>query len=198
MLLQIVSACIICEPRARDGHGHAGFQAMSIGAGPIDDAPAGIRILVDADACPVKQEVYRVAERHGLRVHVVANSPIMVPRDPLVDRVTVGAGLDAADDWIAAHADAQSIVITNDVPLASRSIKAGAQVIAPNGRPFTESSIGMALAMRNLMADLREAGQMSGGPAAFSPRDRSAFLAELDRTIRRMLRGKSNRSSGAA
>jgi len=106
----------------------------------------------------------------------------------MVERVTVGAGLDAADDWIAAHADARSIVITSDVPLASRCIKAGAQVIAANGRPFTDASIGMALAMRNLMADLRDAGQMSGGPAAFSARDRSAFLAELDRTIRRLQR----------
>jgi uncharacterized protein YaiI (UPF0178 family) len=164
----------------------------------MNDAPAGISILVDADACPVKQEIYRVAERHGLRVKVVVNSPIQVPRDPLIERVTVGAGLDVADDWIAAHADARTIVVTNDVPLASRCVKAGAQVIAPNGRAFTESSIGMALAMRNLMADLRETGQMGGGPAAFSPRDRSAFLAELDRTIRRMQRRQSNQDTGAA
>jgi uncharacterized protein YaiI (UPF0178 family) len=164
----------------------------------MNDAAAGIRILVDADACPVKQEIYRVAECHGLPVQVVANTPIQVPRDLLIERVTVGSGLDAADDWIAAHVDARAIVITNDVPLASRCVKAGAQVIAANGRPFTNASIGMALAMRNLMADLRETGRMSGGPAAFSPRDRSAFLAELDRTIRRLHRQQTNRDTGAA
>jgi uncharacterized protein len=147
-----------------------------------------IRIYVDADACPVKQEIYRVAERHQLRVFVVANSPIQVPRDPLVERVTVGAGLDAADNWIAERSDATAIVITNDIPLASRCVKAGARVIATNGRAFTESSIGMTLAMRNLMADLRETGEVRGGPPAFSPRDRSAFLAELDQTIRRLRR----------
>jgi uncharacterized protein YaiI (UPF0178 family) len=147
-----------------------------------------IRIFVDADGCPVKPEVYRVAERHRLRVYVVANSPIQVPRDPLVERVTVGSSLDAADNWIAERADATAIVITNDIPLASRCIKAGARVIAANGRAFTESSIGMTLAMRNLMADLRENGELTGGPPAFSPRDRSAFLAELDQTIRRLRR----------
>jgi len=147
-----------------------------------------IRIFVDADACPVKYEVYRVAERHRLRVYVVANSPIQVPRDPLVERVTVGSSLDAADNWIAERVDATAIVVTNDIPLASRCVKAGARVIAANGRAFTESSIGMTLAMRNLMADLRETGEMSGGPPAFSPRDRSAFLAALDQTIRRLRR----------
>ena len=151
-----------------------------------EDSP--IRIYVDADACPVKQEVYRVAERHQLRVYVVANAPIQVPREPLVERVTVGSGLDAADNWIAERADATAIVVTNDIPLASRCVKAGAKVIAANGRAFTESSIGMTLAMRNLMADLRETGEMRGGPPAFSPRDRSAFLAELDQTIRRLRR----------
>jgi uncharacterized protein len=153
----------------------------------MNDAPA-IRIFVDADACPVKQEVYRVADRHGVRVYVVANAPIQVPRDPMIERVTVGIGLDAADDWIAARADVAAIVITNDIPLASRCVKAGARVIAANGRAFTESSIGMALAMRNLMADLRETGRIDGGPPAFSPRDRSAFLSELDQTIRRLRR----------
>jgi len=147
-----------------------------------------IRIFVDADACPVKPEVYRVAERHRLRVYVVANSPIWVPREPLVERVTVGSSFDATDNWIAERADAAAIVITNDIPLASRCVKAGARVIAANGRAFTESSIGMTLAVRNLMADLRETGEMSGGPPTFSPRDRSAFLAELDQTIRRLRR----------
>jgi uncharacterized protein len=137
-----------------------------------------IRIFVDADACPVKPEVYRVAERHRLRVYVVANSPIWVPREPLVERVTVGSSSDAADNWIAERAYATAIVITNDILLASRCVKAGARVIAANGRAFTESSIGMTLAVRNLMADLRE----TGGPPTFSRRDRSAFLAELDQT----------------
>ena len=157
----------------------------------MDGAPtqaSPIRIFVDADACPVKQEVYRVAERHRLRVYVVANAPIQVPRDPLVERVTVSSNLDAADNWIAERADATTIVVTNDIPLASRCVKAGAKVIAANGRAFTESSIGMTLAMRNLMADLREAGEVHRGPPAFSARDRSAFLSELDQTIRRLRR----------
>jgi len=147
-----------------------------------------IRIFVDADACPVKPEVYRVAERHQSRVYMVANSPIQVPRDPLIERVTVGSSLDAADNWIAERADATAIVVTNDIPLASRCVKAGARVIAANGRAYTEASIGMTLAMRNLMAGLRESGEVTGGPPAFSARDRSAFLAELDQTIRRMRR----------
>ena len=147
-----------------------------------------IRIFVDADACPVKEEVYRIAERHGLRVYVVANSPIRVPRDGMVERVTVAAGLDAADDWIAERADPTVIVVTNDTPLAGRCLKAGAKVIAANGRAFTDSSIGMALAMRDLMADLRDSGHVGGGPPAFSPRDRSAFRSALDQAIRRLQR----------
>ena len=147
-----------------------------------------IRIFVDADACPVKEEVYRIAERHALRVYVVANSPIQVPRDGLVERVTVASGLDAADDWIAERADPAVIVVTNDTPLAGRCLKAGAKVIAANGRAFTDSSIGMALAMRVLMADLRDSGHVGGGPPAFSPRDRSAFRSALDQAIRRLQR----------
>jgi uncharacterized protein len=163
-------------------------RAGAVYISDMNEAPATIKILVDADACPVKQEVYRVAERHRLRVFVVANSPIQVPRDPLVERVTVAAGLDAADDWIAERADATAIVITNDIPLASRCVKAGAKVIATNGRAFTDASIGVALATRNLMADLRDRGEIGGGPPAFSPRDRSAFLSALDQTIRRLRR----------
>ncbi|MFL4970874.1 MAG: YaiI/YqxD family protein, partial [Xanthobacteraceae bacterium] len=122
-----------------------------------------IAIYVDADACPVKTEVYRVAERHlgkglALKVFVVTNSPIAVPQHPAIERVVVGAGMDAADDWIAARADAGVIVITADVPLAARCVKAGAQAIAPTGRAFTEESIGMTLATRNLMDSLRSAG----------------------------------------
>ena len=149
---------------------------------------ADITIYVDADACPVKDEIYRVAERHGLKVFVVANSPINVPRDPMIERVTVPGGMDVADNWIAERAGARDIVITADIPLASRSVKAGAKVIAPNGKAFTEDSIGMALAVRNLMSDLRETGAVTGGPKPFGPRDRSAFLSALDQTIRRLQR----------
>jgi uncharacterized protein YaiI (UPF0178 family) len=150
--------------------------------------PGPIRIYVDADACPVKDEVYRVAARHGLPVSVVANGYIRVPRDPLIERVAAGTAADAADDWIAQRAGASDIVITADIPLASRCVKAGAQVIAPNGKPFTPDSIGMTLAVRNLMHDLRSAGEVTGGPRAFSPRDRSAFLAALEQAVRRLQR----------
>ena len=147
-----------------------------------------ITIYVDADACPVKQEVYRVAERHGLKVYVVSNSPIAVPRDPLIERVVVAAGMDVADDWIAERAAKGAIVVTQDIPLAARAVKAGAVAIAPNGKPFSESSIGMTLATRNLMDSLRSAGEITGGPKPFSPKDRSAFLGSLDREIVRLKR----------
>jgi uncharacterized protein YaiI (UPF0178 family) len=150
--------------------------------------PAPIRIYVDADACPVKDEIYRVAARHGLPVSVVANGFIRVPQDPLIERVAAGTAPDAADDWIAERVGARDIVITADVPLASRCVKAGAQVIAPSGKPFTEESIGMTVAVRNLMHDLRSAGEVTGGPRPFSPRDRSTFLSALDQTIRRLQR----------
>ena len=147
-----------------------------------------IVIQVDADACPVKAEIYRVAERHRIKVYVVANSYLNVPREPWIERVTVSDGFDAADDWIAERARRGSIVITADIPLASRCIKAGAEVIGPTGRPFTEASIGMALATRDMMEDLRASGLVSGGPAPFSPRDRSAFLQALDLAIQRLKR----------
>jgi len=150
--------------------------------------PNPIRIYVDADACPVKDEVYRVAARHGLPVSVVANGYIRVPQDPLIERVAAGSATDAADDWIAQRAGANDIVITADIPLADRCVKAGARVIAPNGKLFTVDSIGMTLAMRNLMHDLRSAGEVTGGPRPFSPRDRSAFVSALDQTIRRLQR----------
>lgn len=150
--------------------------------------PTGIEILVDADACPVKDEVYRVAARYGLRTTVVANQPIAVPRDPAVRRVVVGQGLDAADDWIADQAGPATVVVTADVPLADRCVKRGATVLAPNGRPFTAASIGADLAVRNLMADLREAGVATRGPKPFSPRQRSEFLQALDRAIVRLKR----------
>jgi uncharacterized protein len=152
-----------------------------------------ITLLIDADACPVKQEIYRVAERHLLKgatvkVVVVSNSPIAVPRDAMIERVVVGAGMDEADNWIAERAKRGDIVITADVPLASRCVKTGAEVIAPNGKPFTEDSIGMSLATRNLMDSLRSAGEITSGPKPFSPRDRSEFLSALDRAIVRLAR----------
>ena len=149
-----------------------------------------IRIYVDADACPVKDEIYRVAARHGLPVSVVANGFIRVPQDPLIERISAGSAPDAADDWIAQRAGASDIVITADIPLASRCVKAGAQVIAPTGKPFTADSIGMSLAMRDLMTDLRSAGEVTGGPRPFAPRDRSAFLSALDQAIRRLQRAQ--------
>src|SRR5262245_59907157 len=156
---------------------------------PPDEAPAAtITIYVDADACPVKQEVYRVAERHGVQVAVVSNSPIAVPREPFIERVVVPAGMDKADDYIAERASKGAIIITADIPLAARAVKAGAVALAPNGKPFTEDSIGMALATRNLMDELRSAGAVTGGPKPFAPKDRSAFLGALDREIVRLKR----------
>jgi hypothetical protein len=160
-----------------------------------------ITIYVDADACPVKQEIYRVAERHALKgvalkVFVVSNSPIAVPRDPLVERVVVGAGMDEADNWIAERAQRGDIVVTADVPLASRCVKTGAAVIAPTGRVFTEDSIGMTLATRNLMDTLRSTGEITGGPKPFSPRDRSSFLAALDQAIVRLTRAGFGQAAG--
>jgi uncharacterized protein YaiI (UPF0178 family) len=149
------------------------------------------RIYVDADACPVKDEIYRVAVRHGVNVSVVAGNFIRVPQDPLFERVAAGSGMDAADDWIAERAGKGDVVITSDIPLASRCVKAGADVIAPNGKPFTEESIGMTLAVRNLMTDLRSSGEVTGGPKSFAPRDRSAFLSTLDQTIRRIQRQRA-------
>ncbi len=152
-----------------------------------------VTLYIDADACPVKQEVYRVAERHvlkgtALKVLVVSNSPIAVPRDEFVERVVVGSGMDEADNWIAERAGTGDIVITADVPLASRCVKAGAEVIAPNGRAFTKDSIGLTLATRNLMDSLRSAGELTGGPKPFSPRDRSSFLSAFDQAIVRLKR----------
>ena len=148
-------------------------------------------IFIDADACPVKDEVYKVAARHGLKTFVVSNSWIRVPLDPLIERVVVAAGADKADDWIAERAGGMSVVVTADIPLASRAIKAGASVLAPNGKAFTEQSIGMALATRNLMDDLRGAGAITGGPPPFQPRDRSAFLSALHLAITRILRNRN-------
>lgn len=147
-----------------------------------------LRILVDADACPVKDEIYRVAGRYQLSVFVVSNSFMMVPQSPLIERVVVGSGFDAADDWIAERASPTDIVTTADILLADRCIKAGATVIAPNGRPFDQSSIGHAVAQRALMADLRAMGEVSGGPAPFSKKDRSQFLSALDSAVNQIRR----------
>ncbi len=147
-----------------------------------------ILIYIDADACPVKDETYKVAARHGIKVLLVANSWIAVPYGVDVERVVVGAGLDVADDWIAERAVEGDVVITADVPLAARCVAAGAEVLAPNGRAFSPASIGLQLATRNLMQDLREAGAVTGGPRAFSPRDRSEFLQALERAVVRLKR----------
>lgn len=144
-----------------------------------------MQIFVDADACPVKDEVYRVAARYGLKTFVVANAFMNVPVSALVERVVVEAGPDVADDWIAERAAPGDIVVTNDIPLADRALKAGAAAIAPNGRPFTPDSIGMALAQRSLMDQLRSTGDILGGPKPFDRADRSRFLQALDEAIQK-------------
>jgi uncharacterized protein YaiI (UPF0178 family) len=149
--------------------------------------PTPIRILVDADACPVKEEIYRVAARHQVPVAVVSNSPFRVPVGPLVERVVVSGGFDAADDWIAERADARSVVVTADILLADRCLKAGVAVLAPTGKPFTAASIGGAIATRAIMADLRVAADgITGGPAPFAKADRSRFLQALDAALVRL------------
>ena len=148
----------------------------------------GLHILVDADACPVKDEIYRVAYRHEVPVTIVSNAWLRVPDHPLIRRVTVGAGFDAADDWIAGEASAEAVVVTGDILLADRCLKEGATVIAPNGKPFTTSSIGAAIATRAIMADLRAGGDAIGGPPPFAKADRSRFLSALDEALVRLKR----------
>ena len=145
-------------------------------------------ILVDADACPVKDEIYKVALRHEVAVKIVSNSPFRVLVHPLVERIVVGSGFDEADDWIAERATSDNIVITADILLADRCLKAGATVIAPTGKPFTTASIGGAVATRAIMADLRAGGDIIGGPAPFSKTDRSRFLQALDTALVRLSR----------
>lgn len=147
-----------------------------------------IAILVDADACPVKDEIYRVAARYTVPVTVVSNSPIRVPAVPLVSRVVVSDGFDAADDWIAERAAPGTVCVTADILLADRCLKAGAVVIAPTGKPFTLSSIGSAIATRAIMADLRAGGDVVGGPAPFGKADRSRFLSALDEALVKLRR----------
>lgn len=147
-----------------------------------------IQILIDADACPVKDETYRVAARYKVPVVVISNSPIRVPRDPLISRKVVSDAFDAADDWIVEHATTGTVVITADIVLADRCLKLGAAVIAPTGKLFTSSSIGSAIATRAIMADLRVGGDIVGGPPPFSNADRSRYLSSLDETLVKLRR----------
>jgi uncharacterized protein YaiI (UPF0178 family) len=150
--------------------------------------PPQTAIFIDADACPVKDEIYRVAQRYGLKTWVVSNSFMVIPVSKLIERVVVEAGADIADDWIAEHCGPGDIVVTNDIPLAGRALRAGAAAIAPNGRAFDEDSIGSALSQRALMEHLRSTGEITGGPKPFSPGDRSRFLQALDQAVVRARR----------
>jgi uncharacterized protein len=154
----------------------------------LDPSP---HIFIDADACPVKEEIYRVAARLAVPVTVVAAGFIRVPQDPSIRRIAAGDRPDAADDWIVENLKPGDIVITADIPLADRSLKAGAEVLTPTGRVLDDNAIGMALATRNLMHDLRSAGETTRGNAPFSARDRSTFLSALDRIVRRAQRAQS-------
>ena len=144
-----------------------------------------MRIFIDADACPVKDEIYKVAARYGLATVVVSNSFIQIPRHPLITREIVDAGPDVADDWIAEQVAAGDIVVTNDIPLADRVLKAGGAALAPNGRAFTADSIGQALASRSIAEHIRSVGDVTGGPRPFAPSDRSRFLQALDEAVNR-------------
>jgi len=151
-----------------------------------------LHIFIDADACPVKDEIYKVSKRHDLRVTVVSNMWMRTPSEPWIDIIVVKGDLDAADDWIAEHVEADDIVITADIPLASRCLKAGGRVLGPRGRPFTEDSIGEALAGREIQAHLRELGAGNSGPPPFVKQDRSRFLQELDVMIHAVKKARSS------
>jgi uncharacterized protein len=150
-----------------------------------------LQVFVDADACPVKEEAAKVAARHGLVIHFVSNSHMRLPPGDNVRRVVVADGADAADNWIAENAAAGDVVVTADIPLASRAIKKGAKVLSHAGKPFTDDSIGMALAMRDLMAQLRETGEARGNNPVFTPGDRSKFLQGLENAIQLIKRSGS-------
>ena len=156
--------------------------------------PPAIRIFVDADACPVKSEIYRVAERYGLKVYVVANAFMAVPRSELIERVIVAEGPDAADDWIAERTTELDIVVTADIPLAGRCVRKRATVIGPTGKPFSEDSIGMALATRDLLTELRSAGATTRGPPSLTRQDLSRFLSALDLAVTRLQRKLSGQT----
>ena len=149
---------------------------------------SGLRILVDADACPVKDEIYRVAFRHEVAVRIVSNAYLRVPHHPLVERIVVSDGFDAADDFIADEAGPRDVVVTADILLADRCLQAGATVIGPTGKAFTSAGIGGALATRAIMADLRAGGDVVGGPPPFGRTDRSRFLQALDEALVRLSR----------
>lgn len=157
-----------------------------------------LHIFVDADACPVKAEVYRVASRYQLEVTLVANSSMRVPGEPRITLVVVKGGFDAADDWIAEHAQLEDIVVTADIPLASRCLKQGARVLGPTGKVFTERNIGQVVATRDLLTELRGAGEITGGPPRFAERDRSRFLQELDGAVQSIRRRQVPGRSGPA
>ena len=146
-------------------------------------------ILIDADACPVKDEAVRVAERHGLTIHFVSNAWMRLPEGPLIKREVVSEGPNAADDWIAERASRFDIVVTADIALAARCLEAGARVLGPTGKPFSETSIGMALAMRDLSRHLRETGESKGHNASFTRQDRSRFLQALEEAVQAIKRG---------
>jgi len=154
-----------------------------------------LHIFIDADACPVKEEVYRVARRCRLEVTVVANSWMRVPDEPGIALEVVAGSFDAADDWIVEHVGPDDIVVTADIPLASRCLKAGARVMGPTGRPFTEDNIGDAIATRELLSELRDAGQITGGPPPLEKRDRSRFLQELDHVVQAIRRAHPSTST---
>jgi uncharacterized protein YaiI (UPF0178 family) len=148
------------------------------------------QIFIDADACPVKDEVYKVAARYGLKTFVVSNAFMQIPATPMIERVIVDAGPDIADDWIAERAQEADVVVTNDIPLADRVLKTGAAAIAPNGRRFTPDSIGSALAGRMIGEHLRSMGEITGGPKAFDRNARSRFLQTLDEVVSKAVRGR--------
>lgn len=150
--------------------------------------PMTVSIYVDADACPVKDEVIKVAERHGVAVTFVSNGGLRPSRDTMIRNVVVGKSADAADDWIVENAAPNDVIVTADIPLAARAVALGAHVLGPTGRPFTPETIGMAVAMRDLKQHLRETGESKGYNAGFTPQDRSRFLGELDRILRRALK----------
>ena len=156
----------------------------------METSPPPIRIYVDADACPVKDEVFRVAKRYGLKVFVVSNGRIRVPDDPLVEMVVVTGHFDAADAWIAERISETDVAVTSDIPLASLCLARGARVLDPKGKVFTPESIGDALANRELMAYLRDSGSITGGPAPFEARDRSRFLQKLDDLVQAIMKAK--------
>ena len=169
------------------------FSAQGPAGSVVWDLPL-LHIFVDADACPVKEEVYRVAGRYRLAVTLVANSWMRAPSERWIALEVVGDGVDAADDWIVEHVGPYDVVVTADIPLASRCLEAGALVVGPTGKPFTEDNIGDAVATRDLLSDLRSAGERTGGPPPLDKRDRSRFLQQLDEVLQSIRRKKSSGS----